>query len=105
MHARHAQGQRGTVGTTLPSLLPLMAAIALVAVGVFTTRTTRTTRARFEAELHPRAMLATNSVRQDVLRAYTGCDMERLLLLLDALVHDDQVLGAALCRTDGIPSG
>jgi trehalose 6-phosphate synthase len=91
---------RGAFRESLRLLLPLLAAIALVVVAVGVV-TTRTTRAWFETELHARAVLATSSVRQGVLSAYTAGDTRRLAMLLDDIVHDDQVVGAALCRIDG----
>ena len=87
---------RSTWRESLRLLLPLLAAIALVvfAVGVVTTRTTR---AWFESELHARAVLASGSVRLPVLTAVAAGDQRRLRLLLRDLVHDDQVVAAALC--------
>ena len=92
--------ERGPIRESLRLLLPLLAAIALVVVAVGVV-TTRTTRAWFESELHSRAVLAASSARQGVLSAYAAGDARQLSILLDDIVHDDQVLAAALCRVDG----
>ncbi len=95
--------QRPSVGSfraSLRLLLPLLAAIALVVVAVGVV-TTRTTRAWFESELHSRAALATSSVRQGVLNAYASGDEQRLSMLLEDIIRDEQVMAAALCRVDG----
>ncbi len=91
----------GPFRESLRLLLPLLAAIALVVVAVGVV-TTRTTRAWFESELHSRAVLAASSVRQGVLSAYAAGDERRLTMLLGDIVHNDEVMSAALCRTDGV---
>jgi trehalose 6-phosphate synthase len=91
---------RGTWRASLRLLLPLVLAIVVVVVAVGVV-TTRTARAWSESEFHSRAVLAAGSVRQAMLSAYAAGDQQRLTLLLDDIVHDDQVTAAALCRIDG----
>jgi trehalose 6-phosphate synthase len=86
--------------SSLRLLLPLLAAIAVVAVAVGVV-TIRTTRAWFEAELHSRALLATNSVRQGILEAYASGSNMKLSTLLSDIVRNDQVVAAALCSSAG----
>jgi len=80
-------------------LFPLGVAFVLVVVAVGFV-TTRTARAWFESELHSRGVLASSSVRLAMLTAFAAGDERRMSLLLQDVVQDDQVLGAALCRSD-----
>jgi trehalose 6-phosphate synthase len=91
---------RATRTASLRLILPLFCAIGLVVVAVGVV-TTRTTRAWFESELQTRAALASGSVRQAVLSAHAAGDVDRLTLLLDDIIRNDQVVAAALCRVDG----
>jgi trehalose 6-phosphate synthase len=91
---------RSPLRNSLRLLLPLLAAIAIVAVAVGVV-TIRTTRAWFETELHSRATIATNSVRQGLLEAYAAGGTMKLSTLLNDIVRNDQVVAAALCSSDG----
>ncbi|HMJ53069.1 MAG TPA: trehalose-6-phosphate synthase [Polyangiaceae bacterium] len=80
-------------------LLALLAGLAvLTLVGYFALSST--IRDWFESDLAMRSQLAVNAARRSLADNWRG-DPERLVETLDDIAHDERILGAAACATDG----
>jgi trehalose 6-phosphate synthase len=76
--------------------LPLIIGVAIVAA-VASVVTTRTTRAWFDAELATRARLAGSSAQIALMEARASGNPARAARVLNNMVRDERVIGAALC--------
>src|SRR5687767_1461426 len=82
--------------------LPLVIGIAIVAV-VASVVTTRTARAWFDAELATRARFAGSSAQTALLDARASGNPARATRVLNTMVRDERVVGAALCDSASRP--
>jgi trehalose 6-phosphate synthase len=82
--------------------LPLVIGIAIVAV-VASVVTTRTARAWFDAELATRARFAGSSAQTALLDARASGNPARATRVLNTMVRDERVIGAALCDSASRP--
>jgi len=92
-------------------LVPLLAVLALLAFAA-TSLLNRAARSWFERDVATRARLAVSGAREALASRLATEDRGRLGPLLDAIVRDEHILGAAACgpggatlaRTRGLPA-
>jgi trehalose 6-phosphate synthase len=81
-------------------LAPLLVVLALLALGAASVLN-RAARAWFERDVATRARLAVSGARDALATHLASEDRRRLTAVLDAMLRDEHVVGAAACSTGG----